>query len=91
MTEERDPALIACLRLLSVFTGSLISGRPIGPYFLEVLRDEIPKASSEEEAGILADFVEGVERILARQPTAPKLTLIHGPLPGHVKDQGVAP
>jgi hypothetical protein len=49
----------------------ITNDRLIVPYFLD------PAASNPEEAEILAAFVEGVERELAR-PTPPKLQVIRG-------------
>jgi hypothetical protein len=86
MAEERDeeclrcdPGVAACLRLLSVFTGRLISDGLLGPDFVEALRELIPKASCPVEAQILATFVVAVERGIPQKATAPKLRLIHNP------------
>jgi hypothetical protein len=86
-----DPGVAACLHLMSVFTGRLISDGLLGPHLLDVLRELIPKASCPEEAEILATFVVAVEQgISPRTPTAPKLRLVHHPDLEDEGNQGIA-
>lgn len=58
-----SPGTIACLRLVSILVAYLVkSDDDIGPHLLRVVRDQKSEATSPEEAKILEDFIEGVER-----------------------------